>query len=480
VEERGFLADGIVSLVMAAGKGTRMASDRPKVLHEIAGEPILGFVLAQLADLRTRGILSRAISIVGHEADEVRAYLRASWPWTEAVEQSPQLGTGHAVMQAAPALTGFAGDVLIVNGDVPLLEASLIEALVDEHKTRGAKLTFLTCTHPRPQGLGRILRDPAGRVAAIVEHRDATPEQREIREINVGVYLAHWPTLWDALANIGTANDQGEYYLTDAIARLVSGGHPVATVTTEDFVALGGINTRAELVATAAEWRLRRGAYWLSRQVTVEDPATAFIGPLVTIGPDTVLEPFVQLYGHSRVGSRCVIGSHSRLVDSVVGDGVTVRSSDIVDSEIGESTTVGPFARLRDHAVVGRDARIGNFVELKKVTFGDGAKAAHLTYLGDAEVGDKANIGCGTVTCNYDGERKHRTTIGAGAFIGTNNTLIAPVEIGKDAYTGAGSTITEDVPPGALALGRAHQVVKEGWVARRRAMRAADKQRSEA
>ncbi|MBM3276195.1 MAG: bifunctional UDP-N-acetylglucosamine diphosphorylase/glucosamine-1-phosphate N-acetyltransferase GlmU [Candidatus Sericytochromatia bacterium] len=474
------MADGIVSLVMAAGKGTRMASDRPKVLHEIAGEPILGFVLAQLDDLRSRGILARAISIVGHGADEVRAYLSDSWPWTEAVEQAPQLGTGHAVMQAAPALTGFSGDVLIVNGDVPLLEASLIEALVDEHKARGARLTFLTCNHPRPHGLGRILRDGAGRVRAIVEHRDATPEQRDIREINVGVYLAHWPTLWDALGTIGTANDQGEYYLTDAIAKLVSGGHAIATVTTEDYVALGGINTRAELVATAAEWRVRRGAYWLSRQVTVEDPATAFIGPRVTIGPDTVVEPFVQLYGHSQVGSQCVIGSHTRLVDSLVGDSAIVRSSDIVSCEIGDRTTVGPFARLRDHAVVGRDARIGNFVELKKVNFGDGAKAAHLTYLGDAEVGDKANIGCGTVTCNYDGERKHRTTIGAGAFIGTNNTLVAPVEIGQDAYTGAGSTITEDVPAGALALGRAHQVVKEGWVARRRAMRAADKQRSEA
>ncbi|MBM3268112.1 MAG: bifunctional UDP-N-acetylglucosamine diphosphorylase/glucosamine-1-phosphate N-acetyltransferase GlmU [Candidatus Sericytochromatia bacterium] len=470
---------GIVALVMAAGKGTRMASDRPKVLHEIAGEPMLGFLLAELEALRAKGLLSRVVAIVGHGAEEVRAYLAEVWPWVESVVQEPQLGTGHAVMQAAPELEGFEGSVAILNGDVPLFEGATLEALLAEHEERQARLTFLTCEHPRPDGLGRILRDPAGRVAGIVEHRDADARQREIKEINVGVYLAHWPTLRAALQTITPANDQGEYYLTDAIAGLVGGGHAVATVRTDDHVALGGINTRAELVSAGAEWRRRRGAYFLARQVTVEDPATTFIGPRVAIGADTVIEPFTQIHGGSRIGAGCVIGSHSRLVDAVVGNGATVRSSDVVDSEIGERTTVGPFARLRDHALVGSDARIGNFVELKKVAFGDGAKAAHLTYLGDAEVGDRANIGCGTVTCNYDGERKHRTRIGPGAFIGTNNTLVAPVEIGADAYTAAGSTITEDVPAGALALGRARQTVKEGWVARRRASRT-EKQKSEA
>ncbi len=472
--------NGLVALVMAAGKGTRMASDRPKVLHEIAGEPMLGFLLAQLAELRDRKLVSRTVAIVGHRSEEVRAYLEDAWPWVESADQQPQLGTGHAIMQAAPALTGFEGDVAILNGDVPLFDGAILEAMVVSHRERGACLTFLTCEHPHPDGLGRIVRDPEGRVTGIVEHRDASPEQREIHEINVGVYLAHWPTLWAALQTIGTANDQGEYYLTDAIAKLVAAGRPVATVKTDDHVALGGINTRAELVAAGAEWRRRRGAYFLSRQVTIEDPATTFIGPRVEIGADTVVEPFTQLYGTTRVGEGCVVGSHTRLVDTLVGAGATVRASDVVDSEIGDRTTVGPFARLRDHAIVGSDARVGNFVELKKVAFGDGAKAAHLTYLGDAEVGERANIGCGTVTCNYDGERKHRTRIGAGAFIGTNNTLVAPVEIGQDAYTAAGSTITADVPDGALALGRAHQTVKEGWVARRKALRAAEKQKSEA
>ena len=473
-------AGDLVALVMAAGKGTRMASDRPKVLHEIAGEPLLGFILAQLSELRDKGILSRAVVIVGHGASEVRKYLRAVWPWVEDVEQSPQLGTGHAVMCCAPALVGFPGSVLVCNGDVPLLEAATIEAMLEEHQSQDARLTFLTADHSNPEGLGRIIRDANGRVSGIVEHRDASADQREIKEFNVGLYLAHWPTLWGSLQSIGTANDQGEYYLTDAIGKLVSGGQTVATVKTVDLDQGLGINTRAELVAIATEWRRRRGAYWLARQVTVEDPATAFIGPRVVIGPDTVLEPFVQIYGSTRIGGGCVVGSHSRLVDAVVGDKAKIRSSDIVECEIGERTAVGPFARMRDHAVVGNDARIGNFVEIKKSTFGDGAKMAHLSYIGDAEVGDRANIGCGVVTCNYDGERKHRTIIGAGAFVGTNNTLVAPVEIGKDAYTAAGSTITQDVPPEALALGRARQVIKEGWVTRRREARAAERQKSEA
>lgn len=432
---------------------------------------MLGFILAQLADLREKGVLSRAIVIVGHGAQEVRNYLRDVWPWVEDVEQSPQMGTGHAVMCCAPALAAFEGSVLVCNGDVPLLEAGTIEAMLAEQAARDARLTFLTADHEQPDGLGRILRDAQGRVTGIVEHRDATPEQRRIKEFNVGLYLSHWPSLWEALQSIGTANDQGEYYLTDAIGRLVASGRIVATVKTDDLAQGLGINTRAELVAVAAEWRRRRSAYWLARQVTIEDPATTFISPRVVIGPDTVVEPFVQIYGGTRIGRGSLVGSHSRLVDAVVGDKATIRSSDIVDSEVGDRTSVGPFARLRDHAVVGTDARIGNFVELKKVMFGDGAKAAHLSYLGDAEIGDKANIGCGVVTCNYDGERKHRTIVGAGAFVGTNNTLVAPVEIGRDAYTAAGSTITEDVPPEALALGRARQVIKEGWVSRRRAAR---------
>ncbi len=451
---------------MAAGKGTRMLSERPKVLHGIAGEPMLGFVMNELDQLRQDGVIRRVVVIVGHEAGQVQAYLRKAWPFAEDAIQAPQLGTGHAVMQAAPALAGHDGTVLIVNGDLPLLSASTLRRMAEVHRTERAALTLLTVDLPDPGHYGRILRGPDGSVSGIVEFRDATPDQRAIPEINVGVYLADWPSLAEALSHLTPENDQGEYYLTDAVAAIVGRRLKVVAFKTDDVEATYGINNRAELAAAGARWRGRACDRWLDRGVTIEDPATTWIGPRTVIGADTVIEPGVQLYGTTRIGARCVIGSHSRLVDTVVGDGATIRSSDITDGTIGEESTVGPFARLRDHVVVGRQARIGNFIEMKNVRFGDGAKAAHLTYLGDAEVGDKANIGCGTVTCNYDGERKHRTTIGKGAFVGTNNTLVAPLTVGDDAYTAAGSTLTEDVPPGALALGRARQVIKEGWAYR--------------
>ena len=461
---------GCVALIMAAGKGTRLASDLPKVLHEIAGEPLLGFVLARLAELRTAGFLERAVVITGHGSDQVRSYLGRRWPDVTSVIQEPQLGTGHAVMQARPALEGFEGSVLILNGDVPLLETATLEAMLEAHAREQAELTFLTAVMPEPAGLGRILRDADGRVVRIVEHKDATPEERAITEINVGVYLASWPALSRVLDTLGTANVQGEYYLTDAIAALVGAGARVSSHTLVDWTQTVGINNRAELVAAGALWRQRRAAYWLERQVTIEDPATTHLGPEVCLGPDTVIEPFTQIYGRSATGRGCRIGSQSRLQDVQLGDGVGVRSSDLADAVVGAGTQVGPYARMRDGVDVGEGARIGNFVELKKVVFGDGAKAAHLSYLGDATVGAAANIGCGTVTCNYDGERKHPTTIGAGAFIGTNNTLVAPLVVGDGAFTAAGSTVTRDVPEGALALGRAQQVVKEGWVARRHAL----------
>lgn len=471
--------NGLVAIVMAAGKGTRMASERPKVLHEMAGEPLLGFVLAQIDTLREQGVASRAIAVVGHGADQVRRYLRQVWPWAEDALQEPQLGTGHAIMQVAPALQGFQGTVAILNGDIPLFEAATLQEMLLVHEGQEARLTFLTVDHPDPDGLGRILRDPNGRVTGIVEHRDATPEQRAISEINVGLYLAHWPTLSAALDLLTNGNEQGEYYLTDAIAALVQAGHKVAAFKTQDLAQTAGINNRAELVAAAGIWRQRCNAGFLRRHVTIEDPQTCWIGPRVRIAADTTIEPGVQIHGGTRIGSGCLIGSHSRLVDVLVGDRVTIRSSDIVDSEIGDRTTIGPFARLRDRAIVGENARIGNFVELKKVLMGDGAKAAHLTYLGDAEIGRGSNIGCGTVTCNYDGERKHRTVIGEGVFIGTNNTLVAPLTIGDGAYSAAGSTLTQDVPAGALAVARSRQVIKDGWVAARKA-KSGTPQRSEA
>ncbi|MEB3299034.1 MAG: bifunctional UDP-N-acetylglucosamine diphosphorylase/glucosamine-1-phosphate N-acetyltransferase GlmU [Candidatus Sericytochromatia bacterium] len=459
-----------IALVMAAGKGTRMASDLPKVLHEIAGEPLLGFVLARLAELGTRGLVDRTFVITGHGAEQVGEYLGRRWPAAGILLQEPQLGTGHAVMQARGALQGHLGSVLILNGDVPLLETETLASMLREHQASGADLTLMTTEMPDPTGFGRIVRKASGEVARIVEHRDASAEERDVREVNVGVYLASWPALSEALDGLGTANDQGEYYLTDAVAALVSDGSKVSAFRLSDWTQTVGINNRAELVAAGALWRQRRAAYWLERQVTIEDPATTHLGPEVCLGPDTVIEPFTQLYGRTSTGRGVRVGSHTRLQDVQLGDGVTVRTSDLADAVIGAGSQVGPYARMRDVVRVGEGARIGNFVELKKVDFGEGAKAAHLSYLGDATVGAAANIGCGTVTCNYDGERKHPTVIGAGAFIGTNNTLVAPLRVGDGAYTAAGSTLTRDVPEGALALGRAQQVVKEGWVARRHAL----------
>lgn len=450
----------ITVVILAAGKGTRMRSQLPKVLHQIAGETLLGHVLATVERMG----IPQAIAIVGHGAEQVRASLP---DWVATVEQREQLGTGHAVQQVVPSLEGFNGDVLILSGDVPLLSAETLEAMREAHHEAGASLTLLTTELSDPTGYGRIVRED-GQVKGIVEHKDASPELREIREINAGVYLASWPKLRQAIASLSNANAQGEYYLTDAVASLVNQGETVIGYVTPDATEVSGINTRAELVALAAEYQKRSAAAWLASGVTVESPTTTWIGPRVTIGEDTVIEQGVALYGKTKVGSLCRIGAFSRLSDTTLGDRVEIRQSDLEDSAVGDDTTIGPFARLRGGAALGRKVRIGNFVEIKGSRFGDGAKAAHLAYLGDAAIGAKANIGAGTITCNYDGTRKHATTIGAGAFIGSNSTLVAPVSIGDDAYTAAGSTIVSDVPRGALALGRARQVVKEGWVLQRK------------
>ncbi|MNX19300.1 Bifunctional protein GlmU [compost metagenome] len=450
----------VTVVILAAGKGTRMRSQLPKVLHQIAGETLLGHVLATVERLS----IPRAIAIVGHGADQVRASLPG---WVETVEQREQLGTGHAVQQVVPSLSEFQGDVLILSGDVPLLSAETLSAMRQAHREAGAALTLLTTELANPTGYGRIVRE-SGRVKGIVEHKDATPAQREIREINAGVYLADWAKLRDAISTLSNSNAQGEYYLTDAVAKLVDAGEVVIGHVTPDSTEVSGINTRAELVALASEYQQRSATYWLSNGVTIESPATTWIGPRVSIGEDTVIEQGVALYGKTTIGEACRVGAFSRLNHTELGARVEIRQSDLEDSSVGEDTTIGPFARLRGGAALGRKVRIGNFVEVKGSRFGDGAKAAHLAYLGDATIGSKANIGAGTITCNYDGTKKHPTTIGEGAFIGSNSTLVAPLTIGDHGYTAAGSTIVSDVPDGALALGRARQVVKEGWVLQRK------------
>jgi bifunctional UDP-N-acetylglucosamine pyrophosphorylase/glucosamine-1-phosphate N-acetyltransferase len=437
-----------------------MRSQLPKVLHQIAGETLLGHVLATVE----RMSIPRAIAIVGHGADQVRSTLPG---WVTTVEQREQLGTGHAVQQVVPVLADFQGDVLILSGDVPLLSSETLSAMRQAHREAGAALTLLTTELVDPTGYGRIVRDN-GQVKGIVEHKDATPAQREIREINAGVYLADWSKLREAISKLSNSNAQGEYYLTDAVARLVAQGEVVIGHVTADATEVSGINTRAELVALAAEYQKRSASYWLSNGVTIESPATTWIGPRVEIGEDTVIEQGVALYGKTVIGPECRVGAYSRLANTQLGARVEIRQSDLEDSSVGDDTTIGPFARLRGGAALGRKVRIGNFVEVKGSRFGDGAKAAHLAYLGDATIGSKANIGAGTITCNYDGTRKHPTTIGEGAFIGSNSTLVAPLTIGDHAYTAAGSTVVTDVPEGSLALGRARQVVKEGWVLQRK------------
>lgn len=454
----------VAALILAAGKGTRMESTKPKVLHAIAGEPLLGHVLAALSEFD----VSRKVVVVGFGAEQVSDYLKR-FSGVETALQAEQRGTGHAVMMAREALAGFEGDLLILSGDVPLISPETLKGLIETHQKNGAALTLLSTHLAQPKGYGRILRSD-DRFAGIVEEKDATDQQRAITEINAGVYIARWKDLSEALNGLTTNNAQGEYYLTDAVTALIPKG--VSVFVAEDPVEIMGINSRVDLVKVAGLYRTRRAEHWLKRAVTVESPETTWIGPWVTIGNDSTIEQGVSLLGQTRIGKASKIGQHSYLDNAVIGDEVTIHISRITDSEVGDLTTVGPFAHLRNHACLGKKVRVGNFVELKNTTFADGAKASHLSYLGDSTLEGGVNIGAGTITCNYDGKRKHPTVIKQGAFVGSNSTLVAPVTIGEGAYVAAGSVITKNVPGDALALGRSRQVIKEQWAAKRKGTQA--------
>ena len=448
-------------VVLAAGKGTRMKSALPKVLHEAAGLSLIEHVLRVAAPLNPRSITI----IVGHEAARVRKAV-AERPGLAFASQEPQLGTGHAVLQAEPLLRGASGTVVILSGDVPLLRPETLAALITKHQDSRAAATVLTARVPDPTGYGRIVRQ-AGAISAIVEHRDATEEQRRIDEINSGIYAFEVSTLFDALKDIGSSNAQGEYYLPDLVTIYRSRGRVVETVTAADPAEILGVNSRKELADVGAILRARRNDALMESGVTIVDPASAFIGPDVTIGRDTTIHPGVYLEGRTAIGSHCVIHSGVRIVDSQIDDEVVINNFCLItDSRVERGARVGPFAQLRPQSVVGEDAHVGNFVELKKTTMGRGSKANHLAYLGDATIGEKVNVGAGTITCNYDGVAKHPTVIEDGAFIGSDSQLIAPVKIGKGAYVAAGSSITRDVPPDALAIARGQQVNKDGWVSR--------------
>jgi bifunctional UDP-N-acetylglucosamine pyrophosphorylase/glucosamine-1-phosphate N-acetyltransferase len=407
------------------------------------------------------------VLVVGHQADVVRTAL-SDRPKLRFAMQSPQLGTGHALLQAETELAAGSGTLVLLSGDVPLLRPETLVRLVRTHNERGAAATVVTARVGRPDGYGRIVRQN-GKIAAIVEHKDASPEERQIDEINSGIYAFDLAPLFPALRSIGSANVQGEYYLPDLVRIYRERGLGVETVTVEDPNEILGVNSRRELADVAEIMNRQRNVSLMESGVTLVDPATAYVGPDVEIGPDTIIHPGVQLEGRTRIGSGCEIHSSVRIVDSTVEDGVTINNFCLIlESTISRGAKVGPFAHIRPQSTVGEEAHVGNFVELKKTVLGRGSKANHLSYLGDSTIGERVNVGAGTITCNYDGVAKHQTVIEDGVFIGSDSQLVAPVRVGRGAYVAAGSTVTEDVPAGSLAISRGRQLNKEGWVEKKK------------
>jgi len=446
-------------VILAAGKGTRMKSALPKVLHRVGGATMIEHVIATANRLNPRS----STVVVGHQGDAVKASL-SGHPELRFVVQEPQLGTAHALLTAEPALRGTSGSLILLSGDVPLLTVNTLKALVDRHESAGAAATVITAVVDDPTGYGRIVRD-GGKIARIVEHRDASEAERGIHEINSGIYAFDIDGLFDALHGIAAENAQQEYYLPDAIALFRRQGRRVDTLVVQDIDEIRGINSRAELAALSRIVRHRKNSELMAAGVTMEDPQTTYVDPDVTIGADTVIRPGVSIEGRTTIGTGCDIHSGVRIVDSKVGDRVTVRDHCVItESSLESDTVVGPFAHLRAGAIVREHAHVGNFVELKKTVLGTGSKAMHLAYLGDADIGARVNIGAGTITCNYDGVNKNQTTIEDGAFIGSDSQLIAPITIGKNAYVGSGTTVREDVPAGALAVSAGKQRNLDGWV----------------
>jgi len=451
--------------VLAAGRGTRMKSKRPKVLHEVAGRPLLHYPLIALERLGA----DPAIVVVGYGAAEVQA--ACSRFGAVFAPQAEQRGTGHAVLCALPQLGDFEGEVLLLYADLPLLSAETLEGLVRAHRTAGAALSLLTARIPEPYGFGRIVRRD-GRVIAIVEQRDATPEVDAIDEVNVGIYCTEAAFLRRALPRLQPNNAQGELYLTDIVAMAVAEGGIVASAPAPS-AETAQVNWRGELAEMEREMQRRIARHWMENGVTLEAPESAYIGADVVIGADTVLGPNVSLRGHTRIGSGCRFDGNALVRDSVLADGVHVKYGVVMEeARVGTGADVGPFAHLRAGADLGAGVSIGNFVEVKKSVIGARTKARHLAYLGDAEIGSDVNIGAGTITCNYDGFRKHRTVIGDRVQVGSDSQLVAPVTLGDDAYVATATTVRKDVPAGALVFNSRDQMTRPGWVAARRAREA--------
>jgi bifunctional UDP-N-acetylglucosamine pyrophosphorylase/glucosamine-1-phosphate N-acetyltransferase len=452
------LIDNITAIILAAGQGTRMKSERAKVLHEILGRPMIAYLLDTLKAVGLEDI----VVVVGHQAEAVQEALKEFGG--RFVIQAPQLGTGHAVQVAMAAVPPEARTVMVLCGDAPLISGESIRALQQLHQKSAAAVTIQTIELPDGAHYGRVVRDEQGRVVAVLQSKDSRdrPDILAIREINTGAYCFEASFLREGLATLPKSPVTGEIYLTDLIHRAREQGRGVAALVDPDWENLLGINSRAELAAATRTVKRRINARHMDQGVTLIDPELTFIEPLVTIGRDTIIYPNCYLQGRTVIGENCVIESTVKIVDSVLEDNVHIKIGCVItQSRLGAGADTGPFAHLRPGADLRDGVHVGNFVEVKKSVLHDGVKAGHLTYLGDAEIGAGTNVGAGTITCNYDGEKKHPTLIGDKAFIGSNTALVAPVTIGAGAYVGAGSTITEDVPPGKLGLARARQVIKE-------------------
>ena len=442
------------TLILAAGKGTRMKSDLPKVIHKVCGVPMV----KKIADICSTIGSENNILILGHKKEEILKVLED----VEHVVQLEQLGTGHAVMQAQEKLKDHKGTVMVLCGDTPLLTRETLENLYKEHKKSGAVTTILTSIYENPFGYGRIVKENDN-VKAIIEEKDATEEERKIQEVNAGVYCFETQELLEALSKITNNNKNGEYYLTDVVGINVSQGKKVKTYILEDNNEILGINSKVELEKANRIMRERINKYHMENGVIIIDQNNTYIEETVTIGKDTVLYPGVFLQGDTSIGENCEILGNTRIIDCKLGNNIRVESSVLEESIVEDKVTIGPFAHLRPKSYLKEEVHIGNFVEIKKSTLEKGVKAGHLTYLGDAVVGEHTNIGAGTITCNYDGKNKFKTEIGKNSFIGSDTMLVAPVVIGDNALVGAGSVITKEVPENALAVSRSKQVIKFNW-----------------
>ncbi|WP_270578151.1 bifunctional UDP-N-acetylglucosamine diphosphorylase/glucosamine-1-phosphate N-acetyltransferase GlmU [Caldibacillus thermoamylovorans] len=447
-------------IVLAAGQGTRMKSKLYKVLHPVCGKPMVRHVIDELKQIGADQI----ITVVGHGADEVKNELKDD---SEFVLQEQQLGTAHAVMQARDLLQDKEGLTLVVCGDTPLLKADTIKAMIDYHINNHSKATILTAVAEDPTGYGRVIRNEQGYVEKIVEHKDASDEEKAVKEINAGTYCFDNASLFHALQKVTNNNAQNEYYLPDVIGILKDAGQTVTAFKTNEFTEIFGINDRVALAQAGKIMQQRINEKHMRNGVTIIDPEQTYIDATAVIGQDTVIYPGTMVKGNTVIGTDCIIGPNSEILNCDIGNRTSIRQSVTHDSKIGSDVQIGPFAHIRPQSLIHDEVRIGNFVEIKKTEFGRKSKASHLSYIGDANVGSNVNIGCGSITVNYDGVNKFKTIIKDGAFIGCNSNLVAPVEIGEGAYVAAGSTITDNVPGDSLSIARARQVNKENYVKNR-------------